>query len=383
MSVQQDVIPFTGFEGPEKKLLLDFVDNGSQGFRTLSKEQWQELVLNHAKCTIISVTVNEHFDAYLLSESSLFVYPSRLVLKTCGTTTLLKAVEPIMDLAKKMNLFVRRVFYSRKNYVFPENQPSPHKSFDEEVKLLDNYFVNGAAFIIGALNGDHYHLYFADYSKKLKLPSALPHQAFPILEMMMHDLSAKKMKNFFRTETFKSAQDTTDKTGISAILPGSTIDSFQFDPCGYSMNGLLNETYSTIHITPEHHCSYVSYEANCPPAQFDKPPAEYFDWLISNVIMVFKPKKFTITLFAHDTANNTDMCEVRKTSSCFDTLIPKLKAKYSLKAKTLYELPGQHNISLLHFIKRKKGMLKTPATPCDEQGTTNQDMLAKFVAANK
>jgi hypothetical protein len=43
-----------------------------------------------ARCSILNSITNEHVDAYLLSESSLFVYPRKIIMKTCGTTTLLR-----------------------------------------------------------------------------------------------------------------------------------------------------------------------------------------------------------------------------------------------------------------------------------------------------
>ena len=70
----------------------------------------------------MSRTSNAHFDAYVLSESSLFVYADRLVLKTCGTTRLLDAVPALLDLAAGLALEARRCKYSRASFLFPEHQ---------------------------------------------------------------------------------------------------------------------------------------------------------------------------------------------------------------------------------------------------------------------
>ena len=37
------------------------------------------------------------------------------------------------------------------------------------------------------------------------------------------------------------------KTGIDKILPGTIIDDYLFEPCGYSMNGILPNVRAIIH----------------------------------------------------------------------------------------------------------------------------------------
>lgn len=83
------------FEGVEKRLIVEFypsalrsspiLTNGS--LRSLSASQWQTM-LDRAACQILShkelETESGSCTAYLLSESSLFVYDHRVVLKTCG-----------------------------------------------------------------------------------------------------------------------------------------------------------------------------------------------------------------------------------------------------------------------------------------------------------
>lgn len=221
--------------------------------RQYDREQWQT-VLNHAKCTIISKTSNDHFDSYVLSESSLFVYPNRVLLKTCGTTTLLKTVPHILTLAEKVEAKPDLLFFSRKNFNFPSRQPAPHTGFEAETAYLDQYF-RGTAYTFGPRDGDHWHLYVADLAgENAERPPRL------VLEVMMGRLDRKKMAQFYQGEL--NAKETTDATGISRLVPGSISDEKLFTPCGYSVNGLRDEAYYTIHVTPEPHCSFVSFETN-------------------------------------------------------------------------------------------------------------------------
>ena len=67
----------------------------------------------------------------------MFVHPQKLILKTCGTTTLLHAVTEILKIANDYCGYqeVDAFFYSRKNFMFPEKQVWPHGDWNEEVRI--------------------------------------------------------------------------------------------------------------------------------------------------------------------------------------------------------------------------------------------------------
>jgi hypothetical protein len=86
-----DVLPNPVFEGSEKRVEVHFMGqngNVADGLRALPRSCLDRL-MKLAACEIVSKMSNGHFDSYVLSESSLFVYPNAWVLKTCGTTRLL------------------------------------------------------------------------------------------------------------------------------------------------------------------------------------------------------------------------------------------------------------------------------------------------------
>ena len=60
-----------------------------------SRRKELEWMLSKVKCSIISATRNDQVDAYVLSESSMFVSQRRFILKTCGTTTPLQIIDDV------------------------------------------------------------------------------------------------------------------------------------------------------------------------------------------------------------------------------------------------------------------------------------------------
>ena len=97
------------FEGPEKNLELDFkrsITEKAQGqsrttCRDISRTELDTLLAS-AQCQILSKISSEDLDAYVLSESSLFVYDYKILIKTCGTTTLLKCLPELLHLTQSV-----------------------------------------------------------------------------------------------------------------------------------------------------------------------------------------------------------------------------------------------------------------------------------------
>lgn len=288
-----------GFEGYEKRLEITFseaslfVDPHGHGLRALARSQIDS-VLEPAKCTIVSQLSNKDFDSYVLSESSLFVYPYKMILKTCGTTRLLLSIPVILNLAAELSLSVASVKYSRGSFIFPEAQSAPHRSFSEEVAVLNQFFGSlssgGNAYVIGnpAVPNRNWHVYYA---------TEKPEQPMVTLEMCMTGLSSERAAIFFKNSALghtSSAEEMTKRSGICDIIPEMQICDFEFDPCGYSMNGICSQALSTIHVTPEDGFSYASYEA----MGFEPSGISYGN-LIERVLRCFEPLNFSaaVTIF--------------------------------------------------------------------------------------
>lgn len=283
-----------GFEGFEKRLEITFSNSPTigLGLRSLTRAQLDS-ILEPACCTIVSQLSNSEFDSYVLSESSLFVYPLKIILKTCGTTKLLLSITPILKLAESLSLVVSSVKYSRGTFIFPDSQPAPHRSFAEEVAALNDYFgdLNVTSYVIGdpGFPNQNWHVYSA-----VKSPLVNDQTAEAVtLEMCMTGLDRSKAKVFYKNseDDDNAARKMTKLSGISEIIPSHVICDFGFDPCGYSMNGIEGPAFSTVHVTPEDGFSYASYEA----MGFDTDSVR-LEPLVKRVLRCFGPAEFSIAV---------------------------------------------------------------------------------------
>ena len=97
------------FEGTEKLLEIWFTKSNTKcninnDLRNIPREEIDDM-LDTVNCKVLSSRHTRELDSYVLSESSLFISKQRIILKTCGTTTLLYAVKPILELARKYGGF--------------------------------------------------------------------------------------------------------------------------------------------------------------------------------------------------------------------------------------------------------------------------------------
>ena len=430
-------------------------------------------MLDLVNCQVLSVIESEHVDAYLLSESSMFVFPHKLILKTCGTTTLLSGLPRILEIAAKIAKFPSgaanlalgtgtaaipyRVFYSRKNFKFPDRQRGPHRSWRDEVNSLDKLFLGGSAYMIGKMNGEHWYLYLTEpntiltppatperretETKLLELPvakgSLRAYEGYDdtkdeTLEILMTDLDEVTAKQFYldhanavaegRSEELapRTRTDATERVGgFDGVLckgskpadtscgklsdedldvfsntssdpadlmasysealtypgehaseghplgtvvsessgladvyptskyPDARIDAYLFQPCGFSANGVIPAPtghdathYFNVHVTPEPHCSYASFETNVPTKQTGRETAD----VIKQVVDIFKPGRFSVTLFEGNQAD--DDLDPEATGSQREAINKAiaLQKKMAKKSSRLDQIPGYRRV---------------------------------------
>lgn len=284
------------FEGAEKRLVIYFATKKTASstvspaadLRTISQSEWEE-VLEMVKCKILHSISNSQMIAYLLSESSMFISRNRLLIKTCGQTTLLLSLPKLLQIASKLGLQVVDVHYSHKNLLIPEAQSVPHVNFEQECDFLDCQLPSAGlknTFTAGNLSFDSFFLYSYSSSHFDLENSKNEHLKF---EIIMENLNEAIMRQFiFTDKPGITAKEVTAKSGISNLIPGMQIDDYIFHRCGYSMNGLCGPNYLTIHITPERAFSFVSLETNV--------PIENYGSFIQKVLECFKPGKFMVNL---------------------------------------------------------------------------------------
>ncbi|AWB59313.1 adenosylmethionine decarboxylase [Colwellia sp. Arc7-D] len=234
------------FEGSEKKAEIIIDATQISLIADLEENFWQALV-QCCNAKILSTIENKDCKAFLLSESSLFVWHDRLLIITCGNTRLVHSVEYFIQQVGMSK--IQQITYQRKNEYFAHAQLS---SFGDDIALLGQY-VKGKSFRFGELDGHHNYIFNQDTHFKLN-------QEDKSYELIAYQICQKASDKL--TTLGLAANEIREFLQLDRLLAGYILDDFVFEPFGYSINAIKGMHYLTIHITPQASSSYVSIQAN-------------------------------------------------------------------------------------------------------------------------
>ena len=316
------------FEGSEKK--LEVVVDASAGSLLRHDEDFWSEVIKASQARILSSISTEQCRAFLLSESSLFVWEDRFTMITCGQTTLVHALKHFLENFELNG--VKSIIYQRKNEYFPTLQKTDvHEDFNELKMLL-----GGDALRFGY--ADEHHVYVFQYENGFQAP-----QTDSTLELLMYDLNGVAAE-VFRTPDLDTRK-VRELTGITNLFSEFKIDDHIFDPYGYSLNALKDEEYYTIHVTPQELGSYVSFETNS-----RRPQSE----VIEHVLNVFNPNSFDIVRFDVGAFNHATVDGYKQRVSFEDNLKSGYKVSFnhyfkeSTKRRSAFPMwPFKRGVSLV------------------------------------
>lgn len=234
------------FEGSEKKAEIIVNANSINLLTDIDNSFWTELV-NCCHAQILSSIENQYCKAFVLSESSLFIWQDRFLILTCGETHLINSVEYFIT--HYGNKLIEHIIYQRKNEYFAQAQPS---CFGDDIKVLSK-FIDGKAYRFGELDSHHTYIFHQANSFKAKSNDKT-------YELLAYQISKKASEQL--TQPHLSKEDIRNFLCLDELLPEFAIDDFVFKPYGYSMNAIRDKDYVTIHVTPQENSSYISFESS-------------------------------------------------------------------------------------------------------------------------
>ena len=268
------------FEGPEKKLKVTRAP-GAASLRSHPPEAWSRFA-QAAGAQILSRREGPAWDAYILSESSLFVSDDACTIITCGRTNPVDAISTLLAMQPRAQ--IGQVIYERKSEHFPDLQPT---RWVDDVARLSEAFPEGAAVRLG--DGPyHVDLFHA------RADEAVARDA--TIEILMHRPDAA------RCTPFMGPPEARDRRAVDAIVrplfAGHAVDEHAFEPDGYSLNATRGERYAALHVTPEDAGSYVSYETQAPAAElFGEDAGDTLGALVAKLAGQFRPETLEALVF--------------------------------------------------------------------------------------
>ncbi|KPU83544.1 hypothetical protein JI57_01035 [Psychromonas sp. PRT-SC03] len=258
------------YEGREKRLEIV-----TQGVNLLNfpLHFWHAMVKNTGAYILCELKETK-IKAFILSESSLFIWENKLLLITCGNTHLLQAAlyfkneSPVNSI--KSLLFQRH----------QANQPDAQKStFSEDIAILQTM-----------IKGKCQH-WQDDYQGDIFQSDTYQSENSTTDIIMLNSLQSCFSKRLHNTTV--SSATIEQQLQLNTYFKTFSIHQHSFHPRGYSVNGVQDEYYFTLHLSPEKVASYLSFETNL-ESDISKP-------FIEHLITLFNPKKSYLMSFTSHT----------------------------------------------------------------------------------
>ena len=235
------------FEGSEKKAEIIIDATSIDLLVDIGDSFWAKMV-DRAQAQILSKISNKHCKAFLLSESSLFVWQDRLLIITCGTTRLVDAVS--FFLGNHPTEIVEQVIYQRKNEYFAHSQPT---NILDDISILNKHHM-GTTYRFGELDSHHGYLFSMDVDYTAK-------DTDRTYELLIYQIDEKAVTAL--TQKGINGRDIFNYLQLDKVLNNFIVDDYVFNPFGYSLNAISAAgEYITIHVTPQANSSYISVESS-------------------------------------------------------------------------------------------------------------------------
>lgn len=222
-----------GFDPFERRLHLQFATIGI-GSKTSS--EWKQ-ILRAAGVEILSTLSNGEASAYVLSESSLFVMPTEVVLITCGKSNIVQAFEKLLE--SKVPALNALMYECRHPSV-----SNREERFASDVEMLQK-------FLPQTLNRVRsFHEAPCSFFKACRKET---------------NLSFGKTLRLLMLAPASAPDAPQSKTALMKILSefwgDIKSDDWHFQPGGYSANFLAHRASACLHYSPGS-SSYVSFEVS-------------------------------------------------------------------------------------------------------------------------
>lgn len=263
------------FEGAEKKLEIRLTPKLAS-LRLREYGFWSTLVAC-ANAEILSTSSNHACDAYLLSESSLFVWDDKILILTCGNSTLIEAASYFINALGTEH--IAALCYQRKNEYQAQLQST---SFADDIAKL-RLLIPGEAFRMGHLDSHHHYVFGAENQSVSSSETSL--------ELMMYHIRGE-LAEYLKLPT-QTEQGIYQQLGLQQLFGDFQLDMHCFQPAGFSLNAIRGADYFTLHITPsmgQGDNSYVSFETNLDLAVYPHP-------VVARLLDLFSPISWDLINF--------------------------------------------------------------------------------------